>query len=63
MSKAGTTGTCNIDEDWKTNFEKLLNDRSFAYEEVERGQNYLRENHTSSILLNKWDEAIASAVG
>jgi len=63
MSKAGTTGTCNVDEDWKTNFEKLLNDRSFAFEEVERGQIYLRENHTSSILLNKWDEAIASAVG
>jgi hypothetical protein len=63
MSKAGTTGTCIVDEDWKTNFEKLLNDRSFAYDEVERGQIYLRENHTSSILLNKWDEAIASAVG
>lgn len=63
MSKAATTGTCIVNEDWKTNFEKLLNDQSFAYEEVVRGQNYLRENHTSSILLNKWDEAIASVVG
>jgi hypothetical protein len=63
MSKAGTTGTCFVDEDWKTNFEKLLNDRNFAYDEVKRGQIYLRENHTRSILLNKWDEAIASALG
>jgi hypothetical protein len=63
MSKAGTTGICILDEDWKTNFERLLNDRSFAYDEVKRGQTYLRENHTSSILLNKWDEAIASALG
>ena len=63
MSKAGTTGTCIVNEDWKTNFERMLNDRSFAYDEVVRGQDYLRENHTSSILLSKWDEAIASLVG
>jgi hypothetical protein len=63
MSKAGTTGTCLANEDWKTNFDKLISDRSYAFDEVERGQTYLRENHTSSILLNKWDEAIASVVG
>jgi hypothetical protein len=63
MSKAGATGTCIAHEDWKNNFEKLISDKSFAYDEVERGQTYLRDNHTSSILLNKWDAAIASVVG
>jgi hypothetical protein len=63
MSYAGTTGTCIDELDWQSKFDKLLNDPSFAYQEVLRGQDYLRENHASSILLKKWDEAIASAVG
>jgi hypothetical protein len=60
---AGVNVVCSGPKAWLENFEQLLMDRSFANEEILRGQNYLRENHTRTILLNKWDLAFESVLG
>ena len=54
---------CNTLEDWFVNFNRLLNDPGFAFDEVMAGQNYLRENHNQTILLKKWDLAFESVMG
>jgi hypothetical protein len=60
--KAGVNGICEDLEAWQSNFHRLLNSPSFAFEEIERGQNYLHENHTKAILLEKWDRAMESVL-
>lgn len=60
--EAGVNGTCENSDAWLQNFNRLLNDSSFAFDEIVRGQNYLRENHTHSILLQKWDRAVESVM-
>jgi len=61
--QAGVKGACEDSNAWHLNFNHLLNDPSFAYDEIVRGQDYLREFHTRTILLEKWDRAIESVVG
>ena len=60
--EAGVNAVCEDPDAWLKNFRELLNNPSFARDEILRGQNYLRENHTKSILLRKWDEAFESAM-
>ena len=60
---AGVNAICENPDAWLENFRQLLKSSSFARDEILRGQNYLRENHTRAILLNKWDQAIESAMG
>ena len=62
-NQAGVNGACKDPETWQLNFNRLLNDSSFAYNEIVRGQNYLSENHSHRILLEKWDRAIESVMG
>ena len=62
-NQAGVKGACEDPKAWLLNFNHLLNDPSFAYNEIVRGQNYLSENHTRRILLEKWDRAIESVMG
>jgi hypothetical protein len=62
-NQAGVKSVCEDSKAWHLNFTNLLNDSSFAYNEIVRGQNYLSENHTRRILLEKWDCAIESVVG
>ena len=61
--QAGVNATCNNHQEWLENFNRLLKDPDFAHNEVLRGQNYLRENHNKTVLLNKWDLAFESVVG
>jgi len=61
--KAGVNAICVNPQDWFESFNRILNDPGFANNEVTNGQNYLRENHNRSILLNKWDVAIESVMG
>ena len=61
--QAGVAAVCNTLEEWLMNFDKLLNDPGFAYDEITAGQNYLRENHNETILLKKWDLAFESVIG
>ena len=61
-NQAGVNGACEDSNAWHLNFNHLLNDYTFAYNEIVRGQNYLSENHTRRILLEKWDRAIESVM-
>jgi hypothetical protein len=60
---AGVNAVSTNLETWLFNFNRLLEDPSFAKEEVLRGQNYLHEFHTREILLKKWDLAFDSVMG
>lgn len=60
---AGVQVVCDSPEAWLDNFSNLLNDTTFAHEEVLRGQAYLRSYHNRETLLNKWDQAIESVIG
>ena len=61
--QAGVVTVCNTLDEWFINFNRLLHDPSFAYDEIMAGQNYLRENHNQTILLKKWDLAFESVMG
>jgi hypothetical protein len=60
---AGVSTTCNTLNEWTENFNRILEDSDFAYTQTLAGQNYLRENHNRSVLLNKWDMVFESVVG
>ena len=60
---AGVSSTCENESDWHRKFTNLLNDPSFAYEEIVRGQDYLHLYHNRITLLNKWDCAVESVMG
>jgi hypothetical protein len=59
---AGTDVVCNDLEEWKIKSTRILADRDYAKQQVTNGQNYLRENHSQSIILNKWDRAVESVM-
>ena len=61
--QAGVNAVCENPDTWLENFRRLLNNPSFAHDEILRGQNYLRESHTRAILLDKWDLAFESVMG
>lgn len=61
--QAGVDAICESPEKWLAKFQKLLENPSFAYQEVLRGQNYLSEMHNRDALLTKWDRAFESVVG
>ena len=60
--QAGVNATCDGLQEWNENFGRLLEDREYAITQIEAGQNYLRENHNRTILLEKWDRAIDSVM-
>ena len=60
---AGVSSTCENESDWHSKFTNLLNDPSFAYEEIVRGQDYLQLYHNRITLLSKWDRAVESVMG
>jgi hypothetical protein len=60
---AGVSSTCENESDWHRKFTNLLNDPSFAHEEIVRGQDYLHLYHNRITLLNKWDFAVESVMG
>lgn len=62
-SQAGVNAVCDSPKVWLENLSNLLNDPTFALEEILRGQNYLHEHHKREGLLNKWDQAIESVIG
>ena len=62
-SASGAKVICQNIEDWKTNLDRIINDTTYAAAESTKGQDYLRENHSGEILLQKWDIAMESALG
>ena len=61
-NQAGVNAVCGSPEEWFNNFNNLLNDPIFSHNEIKRGQDYLRENHTRTVLLNKWDLVFESVM-
>ena len=61
--QAGVAAVSSNLEEWFKNLNRLLRDPDFALNEILAGQNYLRENHNRTILLNKWDAAFESVMG
>ena len=62
-NQAGVSSTCEDSSAWLMNISLLLNNSNFAYDEIVRGQNYLRKYHTRNILLEKWSHVIESVMG
>lgn len=61
-SEAGTDTVCNSENEWETKLSTIIEDDELAEEIVTRGQTYLQENHTSEMLLDKWDRVIRSVL-
>ena len=61
--QAGTDTVCRDPNEWFDKLSQFRYSSSFALGEVSKSQQYLAENHTSKILLNKWDAAVESALG
>ncbi len=59
---AGVSAACGSQEIWLDKFNNLLNDPVYAHREILLGQNYIRETHSKTVLLNKWDQAIESVM-
>jgi hypothetical protein len=59
---AGVDAVCDIPADWHSKFSRIFEDPKFVFDEVTRGQDYLKSNHTSKILLKKWDTLFASVL-
>lgn len=61
--QAEVNATCDSLQEWNESLTQLLEDREYALTQIGAGQNYLRENHNRTILLEKWDRAIDSVMG
>lgn len=61
--QAEVSAICNNLVEWTENFDLILGDPDYTYSQTLAGQNYLRENHNRTLLLNKWDLAIQSVMG
>jgi hypothetical protein len=61
-NSAGVDLICDSPARWLTKLEELLQNPTYAYQEVVRGQNYLLKMHTRDVLLKKWDQAIESVM-
>jgi hypothetical protein len=61
-SEAEVSSVCYDSNSWLSKIINLLDNEDFAHEEILKGQNYLRENHTEKILLEKWDNVIESVL-
>lgn len=62
-TQAGVDATCKDSKEWLAKLSRLMNDPNFAFTEIEKGQAFVSENHTSSILLSRWDRAVESVLG
>lgn len=62
MKEAEVKGICSTFEEWKTKIHELAFNVDDRREMVEKGQNYIRQNHDLNKTLLRWDEAIESVL-
>lgn len=60
--QAGLDTVCGSETDWTGKSNQITDNPDFAREIVAKGQAYLQANHTSEILLEKWDRAFESVL-
>ena len=53
---------CYDDSDWMKKTKRYLLDPEFAFLEACKGQNYVIEQHSKSIILSKWDSLLESVI-
>ena len=53
---------CYDDSDWMKKTKRYLLDPEFAFLEAYKGQNYVIEQHSKSIILSKWDSLLESVI-
>ena len=47
-TQAGVNSVCEKEYAWLINFNRLLKDPDFAHNEIVRGENYVRDNHSKA---------------
>lgn len=47
-TQAGVNSACEKEYAWLINFNRLLKDPDFAHNEIVRGENYVRDNHSKA---------------
>lgn len=62
MKLAGIDGVCLTSEDWKRKLLELIDSENFRDEVVERGQQYIRDNHSEVKTLGLWDNLFESVL-
>ena len=62
MNSIGENLICNSTVEWLNKITLLRDSDGHRYEIVEKGQQYLRDFHSSEILLNKWDSLIEATL-
>ena len=60
--KAGVEVVCQDSKHWVESISRFLSDSKYALNQVSSGQTYIHENHSSKVILEKWDHAINSAL-
>ncbi len=60
--EAGTDSICENFLDWENKIQLILSDPNHALRQLTLGQKYLLENHSKTVILKKWDDAIASVL-
>lgn len=59
---AGVEAICETPGDWMAKLENLLQNPTYANQEVQRGQQYISKMHSRDVLLTKWDKAVESVL-
>jgi len=59
---AGVDVICNSQDDWLAKIDELIQNPTYACEQVLRGQEYILERHSRDILLDKWDQVVDSVL-
>lgn len=59
---AGVNIICENPDEWSAKLEKILQNPTYAYDEIRRGQYYLSKMHSRDVLLKKWDTAVESVL-
>ena len=59
---ANTDSICSSPEEWRVKMARILDMRDVAEENVNQGQNYLKEFHNTDLLLEQWDRVFESVL-
>lgn len=62
MKLAGINGICVTSDEWKQKLLELIDSEDLRTEMVERGQQYIRDNHSETMTLGLWDSLFESVL-
>jgi len=62
MKHAGIDGVCRTSKDWRSKLLELIDSEDLRSDIVQRGQQYIRDNHSEVRTLELWDELFESVL-